>query len=425
VRDVSAPAKVLLAMGALVLGLVSACSSSAPAAHGTAVTPVVSPAPEAPAGLSLAALQRLRWTALPADPLGPRELAITAWTGRELLAVGGAPITSDGGGFTGADAYDPQTGRWELLPSFPLTARDSPASAWTGYGLVIWGGASALGSRYGLSQALGDGAILDPAKRHWSLLPAGPLPALTGPVAVTDGADQVIILGGVPVTASAGNTPVSRRVASYDPATTTWHSLPDLPAVNGHDLMGVTAVRWGSRVLVAETWQHVVHTVPGATSGNAGVDLFLLDPVQGRWAPFSIPSSVPLVGADLRPLASSLVIGGGSMCPPWASCPATLNSAFTVVDARGQVLSGSAVPPIELRAETDVADSYVVMTGSQITGPDRDEQPGDAAAFDLTTGKWRALPSARRFKPEPESLTWTGRELIALSPNGLIALGPN
>jgi hypothetical protein len=32
------------------------------------------------------------------------------------------------------------------------------------------------------------------------------------------------------------------------------------------------------------------------------------------------------------------------------------------------------------------------------------------------------LPSARAFKPDPESLTWTGHELIAVSPTGFIAL---
>lgn len=395
-------------------------------AHGTAVSSPA-PTPTAPPGVSLAALQRLHWTALPADPLAPRDSVITTWTGHEFLAVGGQR-SSDGAAFTGADAYDPQTGQWQLLPSFPLAARDAPASAWTGYGLVVWGGSSTPGGRPEAGHALGDGAVLDATHRRWSVLAHGPLPALTNPVAVTDAADQVIIMGGLPQkpAGSSDGTPLmSRLVARYDPATGTWRALPSLPAVRDHDLVEVGAVRWGTRVLVAEAWQHIVHTGPGSIEGDGGVDLFLLDPATGHWSPFYVPSSVALVGADLRPLASSLVIGGGSMCPLWASCPATLNSAFTVVDARGRVLSGIPVPPIELRAETAVGDRYVVMTGSQITGSGRDEQPGDAAAFDFTTGKWLTLASARRFKPEPESLTWTGKELIALSPTGLIALGPS
>ncbi len=423
----SAGAGVRMAMAAVLLAA-AGCSSGTPArSPGAAVTPLVSAAPTPPAGLSVAALKRLHWAALPADPLGPRELAVTAWTGRELLAVGGAPITGDGlagAGLTGADAYDPQTRRWQLLPSFPLTPRNSPASAWTGYGLLVWGGASAPGGRGGLSQALADGAILDAAKRHWSVLPASPLPPLTGSVAVTDNADDVIILGGMPATSSAGNAPVSRRVASYDPATRTWRPLPGLPAVKGHDLVQVTAVRWGSRIMIAATWQHVVHTAPGATEGDGGVDLFLLDPAKARWSRFRAVSSTALVGADLRPVGSLLAIAGGTSCPPFAACPFQPNAAFGLVDAQGHGLGGITGPSIQLRAETVVGSSYVVMTGSQITGPGRDEQPGDAAAFDLNARRWVTLPSARRFKPQPESLIWTGAALIAVSPDGLIALGP-
>ena len=424
VGDVSAPAKLGFAAAALALCIASGCSSSSSnAPHGLAAS-AVSPAPAAPAGVAVAALQRLDWTALPADPLAPRDLAITAWTGHELLVVGGQRA-SDGAAFTGADAYDPQTRRWELLPSFRLEARDSPASAWTGYGLLVWGGTSTPDGHPEAGHALRDGAIFDATHRRWSALPAGPLPALTGPVAVTDGADKVIILGGVPATGSAGNAPVSRRVASYDPATRKWRSLPAIPAVDGHDPVGLTAVRWGSRILAAGTWQHVVPAGPGATEISGGVDLFLLDPAQDRWSRFSVPSSYPLVGADLRPLGPYLVVAGGTMCPPGASCPYSLNTAFTLLNMRGKARGGISGPPIKPGAQTDVGDSYVVMTGSQLTGAGHDVQPGDTAGFDLATSTWVTLPSARRFKPQPESLTWTGHELIAASPDGMLALGPN
>ena len=413
-------------LGAVALGLcvAGACSSTPTVGRGSAPKPVVSPAPSTAAGLSPAALRRLHWMALPADPLAPRDAAITVWTGDELLVVGGLRST-DGAAYNSADAYDPQTRQWELLPSLPLTPRDGAANAWTSYGLVVWGGASAPGNGRGLSQALGDGAILDPAQRHWTVMPAGPLPALASPIAVTDSADHVIILGGLEAAASAGNTPVSRRAVSYDPAHRTWRSLPDVPAVNGHDLVRLTATRWGSRILVAATWQHLVHPAPGATQGNGGVDLFLLDPAKERWSRFQPVSTAALIGADLRPLGPFLAIAGGTSCPPFAACPFQLNAKFGLVNAQGRALSAVSGPPIQLRAETVIGDSYVVMTGSEITGPGRDEQPGDLAAFDLATRKWITLPSARRYRPQPESLTWTGRELIALSPDRVITLGPN
>ena len=300
-----------------------------------------------------------------------------------------------------------------------------PPSAWTGYGLVVWGGEAAPGGLTA-THALGDGAILDVAKRQWQTLPASPLPALTGPVAVTDAADRVIVMGGTPdkpATASGGTQLASRLVASYDPSARTWRRLRGLPAIRDHDLVGVSAVRWGGRLLVAETWQHVVPTGPGSIEGSGGVDLFLLDPGKGQWSSFKVATDVPLVGADLRPLGSALAVGGGTRCPPGASCPYSLSS-FSLVDAMGQPLPGIPAPPLQLRAETIVGDSYVVMTGSQISGADRNEQPGDSAAFDLGSRRWVALPSARRYMPQPESLTWTGHQLIAASPTGLITLGP-
>jgi hypothetical protein len=412
-----------LAVGGAVL---AGCSGSG---HGSPAA-VASPAPTPPPGAAVSALTRMHWSVVAADPLGPRQDAVTAWTGKVLVAVGGTSGTGTGDGpsLAGADAYDPVTRVWQRLPDFPLAVRSGAASTWTGYGLVLWGGdANPVG--HGMqNHALGDGAILDVASKRWHVMPKSPLPALIAPVAVTDAADRVIIMGGQPVhpsTASGGTQTLSRLVASYDPSSGTWHQLPPLPATENHDLVRVSAAAWGDGVLVAETWQHIVPTGPGSIEGSGGVDLFSLDPSRGQWKPFTAPASTPLVGADLRPLGSSLVIAGGTTCPPGASCPFTLIEPFSIVDARGQARAKLADVPIRLGAATAVGDSYVVMTGSQISGPGRDEQPGDIAAFAKGTRRWIVLPSARRFKPEPQSLTWTGRELIAVSPTGLIALGPN
>ena len=101
---------------------------------------------------------------MPADPLGPRQQAVTAWTGHELLAVGGSSVAGNGPGLTGADAYDPRTRAWRQLPDFPLAARGGVASTWTGYGLVLWGGETNPGGERALTRPLGDGAILDVAE---------------------------------------------------------------------------------------------------------------------------------------------------------------------------------------------------------------------------------------------------------------------
>jgi hypothetical protein len=405
---------------AVTAGVLSGCSGSA---H-KPPTAVASPPPAPPPGAALSVLQRMHWSPLPPGPLGPRQQAVTAWTGKAFVVVGGAPVRGTVPGTATAAAYDPKARTWTSLPDLPLAARIGVASAWTGYGLVVWGGETGRGDAVTPTKALGDGAILDVAERQWHVMPPGPLLPVIRPTAVTDAADQVVVLGGepdAPERSSGGVLLASRRVASYDPATRRWRSLPSLPAVRGHDVLQVDAVRWGRRILVAATWEHVLHPMPGETTGNGGVDLFLLDPATGRWSPFRAVTTAGLIGADLRPLGSFLAIGGGTSCPPFAACPFQ-PSSFAVVDARGQALGGVTVPPIQLRAETTVGDSYVVMTGSQSSGPGIDEQPGDTAAFDLASKHWIALPSARVFKPEPESLTWTGHELIALSPTGIIAL---
>ena len=133
---------------------------------------------------------------MPPDPLGSRQQAVTAWTGKEFVVVGGAPVRGNGPAVTTAAAYDPGARTWTSLPNFPLAARTSAASTWTGYGLVVWGGETSPGGVKTPTKALADGAILDVAKRQWHVMPAGPLPALNGPVAVTDAADHVVIMGG-------------------------------------------------------------------------------------------------------------------------------------------------------------------------------------------------------------------------------------
>jgi hypothetical protein len=198
--------------------------------------------------------------------------------------------------------------------------------------------------------------------------------------------------------------------------------LPPIPAIHGHNLIAVSAVRWSSDILVAATWSHVTHPGPGATSGTGGVDLFRLDPDAGHWSRQPVPDSVPFVGANLQPIGNRLVVAGGTSCPPFAACPARLTTPFTVLNALGQPQLPTPTPPVSLRAATVVGDNYVMMSGSQITGPGRDEEPGDAVGYELATHRWITLPSARQFKPDPESLTWTGRELLLWAATGPLIL---
>ena len=79
------------------------------------------------------------WQALPA---APREIGkYEVWTGREYLA-GPAGCCDELGG-TDVFGYSPATRTWRTLAPFPLGERSGEASAWTGRELIVVGGHAA------------------------------------------------------------------------------------------------------------------------------------------------------------------------------------------------------------------------------------------------------------------------------------------
>jgi hypothetical protein len=80
------------------------------------------------------------WRTLPTAPIPPRQQMTTAWTGRELFVWGG--IRFDGGRATVADGalYDPATDAWRGVEPSPLVARWGAVAAWTGDDIVVVGG---------------------------------------------------------------------------------------------------------------------------------------------------------------------------------------------------------------------------------------------------------------------------------------------
>jgi N-acetylneuraminic acid mutarotase len=81
-----------------------------------------------------------RWRRLSPMPSG-RVGATAVWTGKRLLLVGGRVSVGDSAVFARLPlAYDPARDRWSTLPAAPLAGRVSPAAAWTGRRLIVWGG---------------------------------------------------------------------------------------------------------------------------------------------------------------------------------------------------------------------------------------------------------------------------------------------
>ena len=156
---------------------------------------------------------------------------------------------------------------------------------------------------------------------HWRVVSAAPAGTGADPdvTAVTDAYGHVVVLGGSIVNSTSDA--ISRRAASYDPASNRWRRLPDLPEPAAHSLVAITAVRWGHDVLAAATWEHLTHDAPGETSGYGGTDLLLLNTATGTWTKLKTAATTELNEAIFQPVGDQLIVAGGNNCLPAFSCP--------------------------------------------------------------------------------------------------------
>jgi hypothetical protein len=161
--------------------------------------------------------------------------AVTVWTGKDVLMWGGgccANSSADG------VAYNAATNTWRRMPKSPLSGRQQTAAAWTGKELVIVGGNDADGNLFA------DAAAYDPATRTWRKLP--PLPAARTDATATWDGKEVVVIGGRIGTAER-SIPCDCANA-YDPATGGWRQLPAMPyARSGHVTVwtGSQLIVWG------------------------------------------------------------------------------------------------------------------------------------------------------------------------------------
>ena len=201
-------------------------------------------------------LETERWRKLAPAPIVARYNAVAAWTGSEMLVVGGlsdaVPATASRVLETGA-AYDPARDRWRQIPDAPLCV---DTGAWTGKVLVV--GGNCAGAPFGL-------AAFDPRRNSWTRIPTPPnfeyrLVGLDGALFAWNG--QTL------------------RGAKFEPSSRSWLALPPLPeqpsgfsavATFGKSLavMGpVSPVASGTAVdlLVpgASAWQHLTSSEVGS-----------------------------------------------------------------------------------------------------------------------------------------------------------------
>ncbi len=202
-----------------------------------------------------------QWRAMSAvGAPSPRRFHIAAWTGREMIVWGGAPLVESEGG----RIYDPMADSWRPMSAIGApSARTRPAAIWTGRELIVWGGR-------GASSDLDDGGIYDPLTDRWRPISMTNAPSARDyPDAVWTGC-EMIVWGG---SRSSGSEP--RGLANggiYHPATDSWRPL---------ETSG--GPRWRSSPVVQ--WAGAEMVVWGGThdDGSFPTEGFLFDPVANQW----------------------------------------------------------------------------------------------------------------------------------------------
>ena len=193
------------------------------------------------------------WSVLPPAPIDARFDAVSAWTGSEMLVVGGR---RSGAGPTGGDgflndgaAYDPVHHRWRPLPDAPGCPG---VGTWTGHTLVVAGACADRTSRKLVT------AEYDPERNRWTTLP--------------NFADtvQLVSAGG---RVFAWNY-VTDRAAVLDRASRSWTALPALPAPNRGYHQSALPVAYGGHLAVASNLQRPSDDPP---RDRAAVDILDLD----------------------------------------------------------------------------------------------------------------------------------------------------
>ena len=224
------------------------------------------------------------WNELPPPP-DVRSSAATAWTGSELIVWGGYIYSgySDEEPLANGYLLDPLSGDSKPLPPAPLSARTSPATAWTGTELIVWGGYDLNGGFYG------DGAAYAPASGSWRLLPPSPIDA-RDPFSVWTGAELVVW---------GTATRVDQRPldgAAYDPASDTWRTI----AEGSVELTDGTAIWSGQEMIVFGAALHEGNSPETPVAIGAGYD-----PVADSWR--------RIADSELSPQASTAAWNGSGM----------------------------------------------------------------------------------------------------------------
>ena len=413
---VTATAAVLL-IAALVAAFALGRATSPSAANPVPAKPI---APVA--SVTAAELAKGHWSQLPAAPIDGRTGASVAWTGTELLIWGGQSVAQPNVAHADGAAYNPQTGRWRMLPAAPLSPRFEQASAWDGTEMLVWGGYD--GQPTATDGVTDDGAAYDPTSNRWRPLPPAPLSARAGAIAVWAGATMVV-LGGY----ANGSGQVPGDSAAYNPATDRWTTIPAPTPPGQHSLMWASAVQAGSELLAFSDWATSTPCGSSCIQGASGTDVYAYNANTESWR--LVPAADgALSGADFVFWTGSVVIArGGDWCGGCAGPAQPQRSA--AYDPARNTWTQLATDPLAWGRPASVWTGAALFSFNPATSqlspspapPTGLISPGDATAYNPHAG-WVRLPSARSGcggveTPRP---VWTGHAVLLACPSGALGM---
>jgi N-acetylneuraminic acid mutarotase len=214
-----------------------------------------------------------RWRTLAPAPIGAPSL--TVWTGRQVLLWGGGccdDFLADGAG------YDPATDTWQPLPAAPLAGRHT-TGAWTGRELIVVGGDGVASRQPSTYTVFADAAAYNPATRSWRRLP--PMPRPRADATVTWDGREVLVVGG---RGTVGRSGLYADGVAYNPATNRWRTLPAMDTSRvGHTAVwtGHQLLVWGGRTMRAGSWVAPAHGIAYDPASNRWSPL-PRSPLRGR-----------------------------------------------------------------------------------------------------------------------------------------------
>lgn len=329
----------------------------------------------------------------PDGPPGARDFHVAVHTGTHMLIWGGDdayPSESDGYRppaphplATGA-AHDLATGRWAPLPKAPLAARSSPAAAWTGEQMLVWGGR-------GARAVMGDGAAYDPARARWRRMAKKGQPSPRVRMAFAWTGAKMLVFGGE----DAEGTPLGDGRA-YDPATDRWRRLASEGAPSPR--ARAQAVWTGTELLVWGGYDERGWLANGA----------ILDLEAGSWR--------PIASAGAPAAEEPVVVWAGDRMLVWGG-HASMDSDEPWIRA------GSRYDPVADRwapmgtvGATARSGARGLWTGEVLAVVGQPE-PDDAGSYVLglyypARDRWWNVESYA-FNLDGGSMIWTGTELVA------------